>query len=110
MQSLAEEIVRGDMALPANCFSFDQVHLNLPGDPAYNPCIAKVRKFNSTSGLTAGDMATYVDDIWTIGASFDLCWAVCHRLGLHGCVSWASRMHYGNGWRQVSKRGPGRVP
>jgi hypothetical protein len=72
MQSLAEEIVRGDMALPANCFSFDQVHLNLPGDPAYNPCIAKVCKFNSISGLSAGDMATYVDDIQTMGASLHL--------------------------------------
>jgi len=85
MQSLAEEVVRGDMSLPHNPFHFYQVLLNLPGDPNYNPCRSRVTKFNSRTGMAAGDMSTHVDDSRIVGPTFLTCWSVGHRVGTQLC-------------------------
>jgi len=84
MQSLAEELIRGDMTLSSNPFTFDSVILNLPGSPTYDPRQAKVIKFNSVTGQVAGDVTTYVDDTHFSGSTFAHCWAVSHRVG-HLC-------------------------
>jgi hypothetical protein len=85
MQSLAEEVIQGDMSNLTNPFGFDAVVLNLPGDPSYNPHHAKVAKVNSQTKQVAGDMSTYVDDIRTLGSSFQHCWSVSHRVGTRLC-------------------------
>lgn len=81
MHHLGEEIIRGDHTDPTNPFFFDQLRLNLPGDPEYNPCLARVFKLNSNTGRNAGDMVTYVDDVRPTAATFGLCLRLCHRVG-----------------------------
>jgi hypothetical protein len=85
MHTLAEEVVRGNTDDLNNPFGFDQVLLNLPGDPAYDPRQAKVIKFNTQFNSVAGDMLTYVDDTRVSGSTFDHCWAVCHKIGTTLC-------------------------
>ncbi len=85
MQMLAEELVRGDHLSPSNPFYFDQVRLNLPGSPMYNPSLPRVSKIDSRSGRIAADMSTYVDDIWNTGPTALLCWQTSHRISTHLC-------------------------
>jgi hypothetical protein len=85
MQSLGEEIVCGNHLDPSNPFYYYAVRLNLPGDPSYNPRLAKVSKLDSRTGTTAGDMLTYVDDTRTTGRSSSHCWAVSHRTSTRLC-------------------------
>jgi len=85
MQTLGEEFVRGDPRSPANPFFYDQVRLNLPGSADYDPRLAKVSKLDSRTGCTAGDIATYVDDTRTTGATAAHCWAVSHQVGTRLC-------------------------
>jgi hypothetical protein len=81
MHHLGEEVVRGDHKNPSNPFFFDQIRLNLPGDPSYDPALARVSKINSKTGRVAGDMATYVDDVRPTAATFHQCLRLCHRVG-----------------------------
>jgi hypothetical protein len=85
MQSLGEEVVRGDPSDPLNPFYFDQIRLNLPGQPYYDPRLARASKIDSRSGQTAGDLLTYVDDTRTSGYSQAHCWSVSHRVSTHLC-------------------------
>jgi len=52
MQSLGGEMIRGDPRDPANPFYFDQIRLNLPGSPSYDPRLTKVGNQGPT-GLLA---------------------------------------------------------
>lgn len=85
MQSLREEVVRGNSQAGSNPFHFDEVILNLPGSPTYNPCHARVWKISSYTGRTAGDMHTYVDDARVAGRDFWYCWAVGHHVSTRFC-------------------------
>jgi hypothetical protein len=81
MQSLGEEVVRGNPRQPSNPFFYDSVVLNLAGSSSYDSRFAKVRKLKSQHDHTAGDMATYVDDNRTVGFSSRHGWNVSHRVG-----------------------------
>lgn len=85
MQTLGEEVIRGNPRQHSKPFFYDSIILNLPGSPTYDPCLAKVCKVTSYHGCTAGDMVTYVDDIRTVGHSFCHCWNVSHRVGTRLC-------------------------
>jgi hypothetical protein len=85
MQSLAEEVVRGNPNQPANPFFFDVVHLNLPRSRDYTPMRAWVTKINSHTGSVANDMKTYVDDVRAVGSTQADCRQVCHRIGAVFC-------------------------
>jgi hypothetical protein len=86
MQSLVEELLRGNPRDSKNPFYFDQVLLNLPGSPSYDPHVVRARKFDSRHNKTAGDMLTYVDDTRTTGRSAGHCWDVSHQVGT--CLSY----------------------
>ncbi|MFN9983413.1 MAG: hypothetical protein ACK53Y_26030, partial [bacterium] len=60
-------------------FHFDQVRLNLPGDPAYDPSSPWVSKIVSSNQRIAGDVKTYVDDKRPTGYSYAHCRAVARR-------------------------------
>jgi len=85
MQSLAEEVVRGNPNQPANPFFFDVVHLNLPRSRDYTPMRAWVTKINSHTGSVANDMKTYVDNVRAVGSTQADCRQVCHRIGAVFC-------------------------
>jgi hypothetical protein len=85
MQLLAEERIRGDMTQPGNPFYFDQIRLNLPGDPSYDPRLPKISKVDSRGGTIAGDFATYVDDLRPVGSTQRHCLAVSRRIGTVLC-------------------------
>jgi hypothetical protein len=59
----AEEVVKGDISNPNSIFQFDQVRLNLPGDPAYCPWLPWVSKLRSHGESIACDTLICVDDV-----------------------------------------------
>jgi len=63
MQALAEEFLRGHPSALSNPLRYDQVILNLPGQPDYNPSFPWVYKFDEHAQAIASNMATYIDDI-----------------------------------------------
>lgn len=75
MEMLGDEVAKGCYASPDNPFHFDEVRLNLPGSPSYDPTQPWVFKYNSKTGRIAGDVKTYVDDKRATGAS----WLDCIR-------------------------------
>lgn len=79
MDLLGDEVNKGNHVTPTNPFHFDQVCLNLPGDPAYNPSSPWVSKIVSSNQRIAGDVKTYVDDKRPTGYSYAHCRAVARR-------------------------------
>ena len=53
-----EEFARGNRSLPTNPMGYDQVRLNLPGMPDYDPSLPKVMKWNTLTQSIAGDVIT----------------------------------------------------
>jgi hypothetical protein len=75
----AEEFAKGNPDLKDNPMGFDQVILNLPGMPEYNPTLPKVMKWNSHAKAIAGDVITFVDDVRVTGFSKENCRNVHHQ-------------------------------
>jgi hypothetical protein len=74
---MAEEVIRGDPNDVKNIFRWDDVILNLPGGTDYkphDPWVYKTR-FNKVDGSAslANDLKIYVDDVRTIGGSYNEC-------------------------------------
>ena len=65
---------------------YDQVRLNLPSMPEYDPSLPKVMKWNTLTHSIAGDVITFVDDGRVTGSSKESCHRV-HR-------QFASRIQY----------------
>lgn len=78
---LAEEFVRGNRTDRHNALRWDEVRLNLPGSPEYNPSKPRVRKWDKEAGGIAGDVITYVDDVRGSGTSVEHAWAISHQVG-----------------------------
>jgi hypothetical protein len=54
---------RGNPRDPANPFRYDQVNLNLPGMPEFDPARPKVMKRDSLRCCVAADFATFMDNL-----------------------------------------------
>jgi hypothetical protein len=66
----AEEVVKGNSLDVNNIFRWDEVQLNLPGDPNYKPWLPWVCKIPLSDGKVACDFVIYVDDVRSCGNSW----------------------------------------
>lgn len=76
--TVAEEVIRGQPQDSNNVFRWDEVRLNLPGDPNYDsskPGVSKIRK----DGRIAADLVGYVDDLRTSGCDRKEAWRAAKR-------------------------------
>jgi hypothetical protein len=97
----------GDKTDPENVFHWSIVIMNLLGQHNYDLSKPRVWKLNSLTGEMAAATLVYVDDLHTLGASWEECWKVMHRIAIPltflprrpptpthgpwaGAVSWAS--------------------
>jgi hypothetical protein len=79
MDLLADEVNRGNHLTPSNPFHFNEVRLNLPGDPSYDLTLPWVSKIVSSTNRIAGDVKTYVDDKRPTGQSYHHCRQIARR-------------------------------
>ena len=77
---LAEEFFRGDESDSNNPLFWNNVKLNLLGNPDYNPAYPNVIKLNSLQNLLAGDIKAYVDDLRTMGHTMEQAWAIARQV------------------------------
>jgi hypothetical protein len=77
---LAEEFAKGDRHDKANPLRWDQVVLNLPGDPAYNPTLPHVMKWEDIINKITGDIVAFVDDLQASAHSVERTWAIPHQV------------------------------
>jgi hypothetical protein len=71
----AEEKIWGNPLDPLNLFHYDEVILNLPGKPDYEPSKLWVYKYHSVDRNIAVDFFMHVDDVRTMGFTESSCWA-----------------------------------
>jgi hypothetical protein len=76
----AEEFARGDRRSKTNPLRWDQVKLNLPGDPQYNPSLPRVMKWNEATNSIAGDILAFVDDLRASGSSPEQAWQIARQV------------------------------
>lgn len=76
---VAEEVILGDPIDSKNIFRFDEVVLNLPGMPSYNPASAWVSKIRWDDGLVACDLFVYVDDARVLACLEQDCWSATRK-------------------------------
>lgn len=62
---VSEDVIRGDRHSTSNPLRWDEVVLNLPGAPNYNPLHPWLYKFDTTRQLMAAFVVSYVDDLRT---------------------------------------------
>jgi len=60
---VVEEVIKGDHLDEQNIFRWDDIDLNLPGDPVYQPGLPWICKRQKSDGCIACDFVTYVDDM-----------------------------------------------
>ena len=65
---------------------WDDIVLNLPGDPHYNPSKPRVMKWDNLLAKIAGDILGFVDDLRASGHSREYAWGVARQM--------ASRLQY----------------
>jgi hypothetical protein len=82
----AEEFARGNPVDSKNALRYDRVKLNLPGDPAFDPTLPLVMKWNDADDKLAGDIVTFVDDLRACGCDSERAWQVARQV--------ASRLQY----------------
>ena len=75
-----EEVIRGDPRDPNNIFRWDQVRLNLPGDPTYDPTKPWVSKIRRKDRHIAVDFCTFVDDARPMGPTKGEAWAAARKI------------------------------
>jgi hypothetical protein len=82
---LALELIRDKPDDPDNIFKWDHVRLNLPGNKNYDPSEPWVSKvtFNASNSkwVIANDVMMYVDDLRTIGRTYEDCRMASRRVG-----------------------------
>ena len=74
-----EVLIRGNPSDETSPFQWNNVELNLPGDPFYDPTRPWVSK-RRNDGLLALDVLSYVDDLRSSGASEELCKQATKRI------------------------------
>jgi hypothetical protein len=75
----AEDVIRGDSNDDECVFHWDQVKMNLPGDPHYDPSLPLVFKVKK-DGTPAADFFFHVDDNRTTGNSEQEAWQAARRV------------------------------
>jgi hypothetical protein len=70
----------------SNPLRWDEVRLNLPGDPAFDPTLPKVIKWDMLINNIAGDVKTFVDDLRALGIDEETAWRIARQF--------ASRLQY----------------
>lgn len=75
-------MVMGDKTDPENVFHWSIVIMNLLGQHNYDLSKPRVWKLNSLTGEMAAATLVYVDDLHTLGASWEECWKVMHRISI----------------------------
>jgi hypothetical protein len=82
----AEEFARGDRREKLNPLRWDEVRLNLPGDPSFDPTLPRVMKWDRSIDNIAGDVLTFVDDSRASGMDEEVAWRIARQV--------ASRLQY----------------
>jgi hypothetical protein len=77
---LALEFAVGNRKSKVNPLRWDGIRLNLPGDPAYDPSLPTVMKWNEIAERIAGDLVGFVDDLRFTGFSIENAWAVARHV------------------------------
>jgi hypothetical protein len=60
---VAKEVILGDRRDPANVFRWDDIPMNLPGSPKYDPALPWVSKIRLSDNKIAADLFISVDDV-----------------------------------------------
>ena len=74
-------MVRGYSRDPNNLFRWDNIRLNLPGDPSYSPTIMLMSKVQGGTQDMAAYFTTYVDDSILVAGSAKEAWRSARRVG-----------------------------
>jgi hypothetical protein len=72
----AFELVTGDPADPRNVLHWSKIIFNLPGQQNYALTKPQLWKFNPTTNTLAAASLVYVDDLQTLGGSWEESWKV----------------------------------
>jgi hypothetical protein len=76
---VAEELIKGDPDDPTNPFRWDEVRMNLPGSPGFNPALPWVSKIRWDDNNIACDIVIFVDDLRVTGPTKNECWKAGQR-------------------------------
>ena len=76
---LMEEFMIGQHTNPTNSFRWDEIVLNLPGDPSFNPSLPFVFKWDSTFKLISASIRAYVNDLRIVAANKELSWQAARQ-------------------------------
>jgi hypothetical protein len=77
---LAEEFARGNRLDKNNPMRWDDVKLNLPGDPTFDPPKPRVMKGDFLIKNIAGDVVAFVDNLRASGHTIERTWAVGRQI------------------------------
>ena len=84
--AIATEFGLGDLLDDSNTFFWDEMKLNLPCSPSFDPGMPWLYKFDSRVGKIASDIITFMDDKLVTSSLVESCWQAGRRL--------ASRLQY----------------
>jgi hypothetical protein len=73
-----EEFARGDPREQTNPMRWDEVRLNLPGDPRWSPSLPRVMKWDQSVNNIASEVTAFVDDLRFSGWSEEQTWQSAH--------------------------------
>ena len=73
---LAEEFIRGNHTDLNNPLRWDDIILNLIGNPDFDPTLPNVFKWDSIASRIPGDFPGYVDDLRAIVFFLDQAWLI----------------------------------
>jgi hypothetical protein len=82
----AEEFARENPRQISNPLRWEEVRLNLPGNPAYDPTLPRVMKWDKGVDNIAGDIIGFVDDLRSPGRAEEESWQISRQV--------ASRLQY----------------
>ena len=80
--ALAEEVIRGDRIEINNPFGYDKVILNLLYSESFDASMLWIYKYNSKVERLAGDLVSFIDNMWISGYSIEYCWQCARRIAL----------------------------
>ena len=72
--AIATEFGLGDLLDDSNTFFWDEMKLNLPCSPSFDPGMPWLYKFDSRVRKIASDVVTFIDNKRVTGSSVELCW------------------------------------
>jgi hypothetical protein len=76
----AEEFAWGNPKQISNPLRWNEVILNLPGNPAYDPTLPQVMKWDKVINNITGDIMAFVDDLRASGLTEEQCWQIARQV------------------------------